>query len=547
MGYDTEQRYSYGSGGFPTIKSGGLQTNHRLQNTLNNNKSRFFQQWDNYLTGNQSERSFPGVRGHFNGIAQQEPQQFDPTRFFMVGNRKVPPSFRHQSHGQSNASERFPYDGILPSISKENEEDDLEEGYRYKYSSRGSGDQNTSELIGRYAKYYRTQEHSAKGKKSVQLRSVPSPIEQPNDKNSELLSRYLKNSAKKQVRAGGIHVPKYTGDYDPNVYATGKLPLNEKAPLIPQSTSKEGSQEEIKDLLFNKQEAAAEQKYRLEKATFPTSLDNSKKDSTNIQEKGKYQLMYTKRKKMVVASTSDRENDPSMLVKGGDDVTTGTTEDSQEKVQEVDERSTPEPTETALDIPIPSPPVPKKPIAKRFRKPSALKVLPKIGAKQTDKKNDEAKSRRKSIKSVDIKRDSKKVEAMEATPTDIEREENQGDETAAEELQVESLNEEEWLHVEENHNDDNNEGQQNDAADEKDGEEDKKAKEEEEEDPLAALIPLRAKVDSLRISPISGFLPITPVTFSWFPMSQQHKEEFRKMSEQSKIPPSMRPFRNKKQ
>jgi len=545
VGHETDQRYSHGSGSFPTIKSGGIQTNYRLQNTLNSNRNKFFQQqyWDDHLTGNQSERSLHGLRGYF-GIAQQESQQFDPTSFFMVGNRKVPPSFRHQSHGQSIGSGRLPYDGILPSISQENE-DDLEEGYRYKYSSssRGSGDQNTSELIGRYAKYYRTQEQGAKRKASTSagLRSVPSPEQQPNDTNNELLSRYLKHSAKKQVRAGSIHVPKYTGDYDPNVYATGKLLSNEKAPPIPYSASKEGSsQEEVKDLLFNKQDAAAEQKYRLEKATFPTSLSNSKNDGTTLPEKGKYQLMYTKRKKMVVASTSDRENDPSMLVKGGDDVTTGTTE---EKEQEVAEPLISEPNETALDQSIFSP-IPRKAPIKKARKPSIPKVLPKIETKQTDKKTDTAKNRRKSIKPVDIKRENKKVEAREAPPGDIETEveRDRYDETGAEDLQIQSLNDEDWQDVGENCKKDDNEGQQ-DVANEKNVEEAEKV--EEKEDPLAALIPLRAKVDSLQLSSMTGFLPITPVTFSWFPMSQQHKEEFRKMNEQSKVPPSMRPFRNK--
>ena len=553
VGHETDHKYSYGSGSFPTIKSGGLQTNHRLQNTLNNNRNKFFQQqyWDDHLSGNQSDRSLHGVRGRFNGIVQQESQQFDPTRFFMVGNRKVPQSFRHQSHGQSSGSGRFPYDGVLPSISQEDEEDELEEGYRYKYSSRGSGDQNTSELMGRYARYYRTQEHGAKGKKSAStaLRSVPSPVQQPNDKNNELLSRYLKHSAKKQVRAGSIHVPKYTGDYDPNVYSTGKVSSNEKMPPIPHSASKQQSSQE--DLLFNKQEAAAEQKYRLEKATFPTSLGNSKKDAdnTNPPEKGKYQLTYTKRKKMVIASTSDRENDPSMLVKGGDDVTTGTTEDNTEQVQEVAERrSTPEPTETTISKSIPSIPVPKKSIKKARKASMVPKMLPKIETtKNIDKKTDVAKSRRKSIKPVDIKRDSKKVEAKEVTLAGIETkvEQKQEEETAAEDLQLQSLNEEEWPHVEENCNDEN-EGQQDVTNTKNDDKEEIDGKAEEEEDPFASLIPLRAKVpDYLKISSMTGFLPITPVTFSWFPMSQQHKEEFKRMSEQSKVPPSMRPFQNK--
>ena len=48
--------------------------------------------------------------------------------------------------------------------------------------------------------------------------------------------------------------------------------------------------------------------------------------------------------------------------------------------------------------------------------------------------------------------------------------------------------------------------------------------------------------NNFQMSPTMRFLPIMPVTFSWFPMSQQHKEEFQKMRNQSKFPNSLRPF-----
>jgi len=552
VGHETNQKFSYGTGSFPSITP-RFQNKNRLQNTLNNNRNRYFQHqyWDDQLSlpHNQSNRSVSTAHGHFHGIPQQGSQPFDPTRFFMVGNKKVPPSYRRQSYG----SGKFPYEGMLPTISQEGEgeEDGLDEGYRYKYNSRDSGDQNTSELMGKYAKYYHTQEHSARGmKSSMGLRSVPSPVEEPNDKNNELLSRYLKHSAKKQVRAGSVHVPKYTGDYDPNVFSTKKVSSNEKVPPIPHSTSKPLLQEEEKDSPFNKKEAAAEQKFRLEKATFPTSLSSKKKDADkdNPQEKGKYQLTYTKRKKMVVASTSDRENDPSMLVKGGDDVTTTTTDDYMEPSQS-EVADTPEPTQIASRSgPSTMTPVPKKPL-KKIKKPSTMpKLLPKIEAnKEVDKT---PKNRRKGLKPVDVKRDSKKVEAQQgATVADVEatkvEQNHQDEETADEDLKLQSLNEKDWLHLEEQINDDEKKEGQQDATDDNKDKEGKKT--EEEEDPLEGLVPPRAKVpDYLKMSSMSGFLPITPVTFSWFPMSQQHREEFKRMSEQSKVPPSMRPFQNKK-
>lgn len=559
MGLEANLGHPYAAGsGFPVGKHGGGYNSNRLQNAINSNRNRYFQhQFVNEMPESMSNRMLQGIQGgQFNSMDQQ--QQYGVNRFYMNGNRRVPRSFKPPSaHG-------VPFDSMLPSIPGQFDmPDDLDEeegNYRYKYNNKSKQDSdeyNTIDLIGKYAKYYRAQEYQ--NEQNKQMKAVPTS----NDKNNELVSRYLKHAAKKQVRSTSINVPKYTGDYDPDVFVTGKLQSDEN---ISQSSLTQPSEEEInRESLFNKQEAAAEQKFRLEKANFPapSSLNNATSTDTN-SEKAKYKLKYTKRKKMVIASTSDKENDPSMLVKGGgDEVTLGNddevptpTEQEKKVIEFTAEKEKPiiheEIIEQAAAVRVPT----AKKIIKKMRRQSVTPKL--VPEKEAEKKVEvsnkqqqpELTNKPKATKSVDIRKQIKKVTIEkvkrivpvvstknEEQPTDNkeETEENDNLQSTVEEEQLPCL-ESDSYHI-------TNGGSEEELQFANDDDDEKLAQQRADEELNAILAPLRAQVpDHIRISPTLGFLPIMPVTFSWFPMSQQHKEAFQKMSEQSKFPNSLRPF-----
>lgn len=562
-GHETNHNYSYATGSFPANKhGGGFQTN-RLQNAINYNRNRYFQ-FQHEIPESTSNRMLQGIQGgHFNGM---EPQpQYSVNRIYMNGGRRMPQSFK-PSYNQvpqgdiyGPPSSQYSFDSMLPNIPgrsdvpgypdryHEFDELDEEEGYRYKYNGRSARGSDAADLIGKYAKYYRTQ-----GFQNEHNKQVPSS---QNKNNNELVSRYLKHSAKKQVRSASISVPKYTGDYDPEVYVTGKLAsretLSQSSFIKDGANTKQPSKEEIiKESLLNKQEAAAEQKFRLEKSNFPapSSLDNAE----TLPEKGKYKLKYTKRKKMVIASTSDKENDPSMLVKGGDDVALGNEDDeeiSQNKEAEITEPA-PITQEGTDDLQAPTNykvPTAKR-IIKKMRRPS---VVPRsVSEKENEKKAEvsnkpEHTNKSKVTKNVDLRKQVKRVsiDKVKRTPLIATKSEEQNKEEETEEnVNLQPIAEEEEMPpLGDNvyHSGDSEKELQ--FVNEDDAE---KTEEQNAEDELNAILaPLRAQVpDNFRLSPTMGFLPIMPVTFSWFPMSQQHKEAFQKMSEQSKFPNSLRPF-----
>ena len=564
QGLESDHGYAYGTGNFPIGKHGGVGFNsNRLQNAINSNRNRYFQhQFVNEMPESFSNRMLQGIQGgQFNGMDPQ--QQYSVNRLYMNGNRRMPQSFKPSTaHG-------IPYDSMLPTIPGQYQEfdmsDDLddEEGYyRYKYNNKSRQDSDTNDLIGKYAKYYRAQD-GYQNEQNRQMKVAPSS----NDKNNELVSRYLKHAAKKQVRSTSINVPKYTGDYDPDVFVTGKLQSDESISQSSLTKSKQPSQEDInRESLFNKQEAAAEQKFRLEKANFPapSSLNNASAESNS--EKAKYKLKYTKRKKMVIASTSDKENDPSMLVKGGgDDVTPVNDDDNDDEINTqieeekivtefVKEKEKPIIHEEIIEQAVVKVPATKK-IIKKMRRPSVTpKVVPEKEAEkkvEVSNKQPEQTNKPKVTKTVDIRKQIKRVtieKVKRTVPVIVTKNEEQLAENKEEETEendkLQSTVEEEPLPQPENdsyHKFGSSEEELQFATDEDAAE--KLAQQKADEELNAILAPLRAQVpDHIRISPTLGFLPIMPVTFSWFPMSQQHKEAFQKMSEQSKFPNSLRPF-----
>jgi len=557
MGHETSHSYPYAIGNFPTAKPGGGFNSNRLQNAINSNRNRYFQYQfgNNEIPDSMSNRLLQGIQGgQFNSLEPQ--QQYGVGRFYMNGNRRVPQSLKPQAAYGFNTrtpSRQYSFDSMLPNIPGHNDRyhefdtpDDIdgEEGsFRHKYnamSTRGTNERNTIDLIGKYAKYYRTQDFQKQYREAAGSK----------DKNNELVSRYLKHAAKKQVRSTSINVPKYTGDYDPDVFVTGKVQSNED---IPQSLSqKQPSQEELnKESVLNKQEAAAEQKFRLEKSNFPapTSIDNASTESKS--ERAKYKLKYTKRKKLVIPSTSDKENDPSMLVKGGDDVALGNDDEISEQIQEkeieINEKQKPitkEKTETT--------PAKVNTVKKIIKKTRRQSVVPKsVPEKELEKKVEVPNKQRleqakpKAIKTIDIKKQVKKVtieKVKRVVPVDVKNKEEEKQEEMEEILNLQSIGEEEWPSLENDSSHSSGSEDELQFANKNDTVE-KTEQEKAEEELNAILAPLRAQVpDHFRISPTMGFLPIMPVTFSWFPMSQQHKEAFQKMSEQSKFPNSLRPF-----
>ena len=569
LGYEGSQGYPYATGNFPANKHGGGFNTNRLQNAINSNRNRYFQyQFGSELPESVSNRMLQGIQGgQFNSMDTQ--QQYSVNRIYMNSNRRMPqpfkPNFNHIPHGNAyGPSNQYSFDSMLPSIPghpdrypefdlPDDLDDDEEGDFRYKYngkSTKGNDDYNTVDLIGKYAKYYHTQEQQHDQNK--QNKVVPSSKDRSN--NNELVSRYLKHAAKKQVRSASINVPKYTGDYDPDVFVTGKLPSKE---TLSQSSltnnTKEPSKEEINmDLLLNKQEAAAEQKFRLEKSNFPVSSSLNNDSTETKSEKAKYKLKYTKRKKMVIASTSDKENDPSMLVKGGDDVTLGndeTSEETQTKVAEIIEQTLTIQESKADEQPPAKAPTAKK-IMKKMRRPSMMpKSVPERDTEkkiEMSRKQSEQANKPKVTKTVDIKKQVKKVtidKVKRTVPIAAAKNEEQNKEEETEENNtLQSIVEKELSHEEKgSFHSSSSEEEFHFANDEDDAE---KLEQQKAADELNAILaPLRAQVpDHFRISPTMGFLPIMPVTFSWFPMSQQHKEAFQKMSEQSKFPKSLRPF-----
>ena len=577
-GHETNHNYSYATGSFPTNKHGGGFHTNRLQNAINYNRNRYFQyQFPNEISESTSNRMLQGIQGgHFNGMDPQ--QQYSVNKIYMNGGgRRMPqtfkPSFNHISQGDAfGPSSQYSFDSMLPNIPGHSTghpdrsrdfdiDDDLDEeegNYRYKYNARSARGSDAADLIGKYAKYYRTQTFQGERNKHA----PPS-----NDKNNELVSRYLKHSAKKQVRSTSISVPKYTGDYDPDVYVTGRLEsretLSQSSFIKDSAYTKQPSQEEIiKGSILNKQEAAAEQKFRLEKSNFPapTSLNNASTETKS--EKAKYKLKYTKRKKMVIASTRDKENDPSMLVKGGDDVALGndSDDDDDDDALQNEEAEVTEPTpvtqEKTVDQQAPTDykiPTAKK-IIKKIRRPSVVPKSVPENEKKTEasnKQQSEQTNKSKVTKNVDIRKQVKRVsiEKVKRSPLASTKNEEQNKEEETEENNLQSIaeEEEEIPHLEDsiNHSGDSEKELQSDDDDDDDDDDDaEKTEQQNADDELNAILaPLRAQVpDHFRISPTLGFLPIMPVTFSWFPMSQQHKEAFQKMSEQSKFPNSLRPF-----
>ena len=560
MGLEANLGHPYATGSsFPVGKHGGGYNSNRLQNAINSNRNRYFQhQFINEMPESMSNRMLQGIQGgQFNSMDQQ--QQYGVNKFYMNGNRRVPRSYKPPSaHG-------VPFDSMLPNIPGQFDmPDNLDEGegnYRYQYNNKSKQDSdeyNTVDLIGKYAKYYRAQEYQ--NEQNKQMKAAPTS----NDKNNELVSRYLKHAAKKQVRSTSINVPKYTGDYDPDVFVTGKLQSDENISQSSLTQSKQPSQEEInRESLFNKQEAAAEQKFRLEKANFPapSSLNNATSTDTN-SEKAKYKLKYTKRKKMVIASTSDKENDPSMLVKGGgDEVTLGNDdevptpiEEEKKAVEFTTEKEKPiiheEIIEQAAPVRVPT----AKKIIKKMRRQSVTSKL--VPEKEAEKKVEvlnklqqpELTNKPKATKTVDIRKQIKKVtiekvkRTVPVVATKNEEQPTDNKEETEENDNLQSTVEEQLPRLEnDSYHITNGSSEEELQVDEDDDE--KLAQQKADEELNAILAPLRAQIpDHIRISPTLGFLPIMPVTFSWFPMSQQHKEAFQKMSEQSKFPNSLRPF-----
>ena len=559
MGLEANFGHPYTAGsGFPVGKHGGGYNSNRLQNAINSNRNRYFQhQFVNEMPESMSNRMLQGIQGgQFNSMDQQ--QQYGANRFYMNGNRRVPRSFKPPSaHG-------VPFDSMLPNISGQFDmPDDLneEEGnYRYKYNNKSKQDSdeyNTVDLIGKYAKYYHAQEYQ--NEQNKQMKAVPTS----NNKNNELVSRYLKHAAKKQVRSTSISVPKYTGDYDPDVFVTGKLQSDENISQSSLTQSKQPSQEEInRESLFNKQEAATEQKFRLEKANFPapSSLNNATSTDNN-SEKAKYKLKYTKRKKMVIASTSDKENDPSMLVKGGgDEVTLGnddevpTPTEEEKAVEFTTETEKPivheEIIEQAAAVRVPTA---KKIIKKMRRQSVTTKLVPEKEAEKKvevlNKQQPEPTNKPKATKTVDIRKQIKRVtiekvkRSIPVVATKNEEQPTDNKEKTEENDNLQSTIEEQLPYLENDSYHIVDGGSEEELQFTNDEDDEKLAQQKADEELNAILAPLRAQVpDHIRISPTLGFLPIMPVTFSWFPMSQQHKEAFQKMSEQSKFPNSLRPF-----
>ena len=565
MGLEANHGHQYAAGSFPVGKHGGGYNSNRLQNAINSNRNRYFQhQFVNDMPESMSNRMLQGIQGgQFNNMDPQ--QQSSANRFYMNGNRRVPqsfkPPFNYAAHG-------VPFDSMLPNIPGQYHEFDLpddldeEEGnYRYKYNNKykqDSDEYNTVDLIGKYAKYYRAQDYQ--NEQNKQIKAAPTS----NDKNNELVSRYLKHAAKKQVRSTSINVPKYTGDYDPDVFVTGKLQSDENISQSSLTQNKQPSQEEInRESLFNKQEAAAEQKFRLEKANFPAPSSLNNASAENNSEKAKYKLKYTKRKKMVIASTSDKENDPSMLVKGGgDDVTVGNDDEVTTPIEEetkatefIKEKEKPIIHEEIIEQAAVKVPTAKKIIKKMRRQSVTPKLVPEKEAEKkvevSNKQQSELTNKPKVTKTVDIRKQVKKVTIEKvkrsvpvvATKNEEQPAENKEEETEENDKLQSTVEEEQLPHLQNDsyHGNGSSEEELQFANDEDNAE--KLAQQKADEELNAILAPLRAQVpDHIRISPTLGFLPIMPVTFSWFPMSQQHKEAFQKMSEQSKFPNSLRPF-----
>ena len=556
IGMEAGHGYPYGTtGNFPISKHGG----NRLQNAINSNRNRYFQnQFE--MQESMSNRMLQGM--HFNGMANssQQPQQYGANRFYMNGNRRQsfkPPFFHNAHDGPHIPSNQYSFDSMLPNIPGQYLADDEDEeggNYRYKYKSRAGND--AADLIGKYAKYYRA--HSQDYQKEQTKATAPSS----NNNNNELVSRYLKHAAKKQVRSTSIAIPKYTGDYDPDVFVTGKLQSDENISQSSLTQGKQPSQEEInKESMLNKQEAATEQKFRLEKANFPAPSSLSSGSAENKAENAMYKLKYTKRKKMVIASTSDKENDPSMLVKGGgDDVPDGNDDSIHEQTEEVNKvEEAPiiaqeEITEQEATVKVPS----AKKVIKKMRR---LSVIPqKIPTEKEPDKKVEASNKQppeqthkpKVTKTIDIRKQTKKVTIekvkrtlpMVATKNE-KKPESKEEEQTAEDLKLQSIVEEALPPVENESCHSNGSSEQELQLVTHDDEDNDEQLEQQraDEELNAILAPLRAQMpDHFRISPTLGFLPIMPVTFSWFPMSQQHKEAFQKMSQQSKFPKSLRPF-----
>lgn len=584
VGHEANQGHPYAVGGaFPAPRHGGGFNNNRLQNAINSNRNRYFlNQYANEIPDSMSNRMLQGIQGgHFNGMDGTQQPHYSVNRLqYMGGNsRRVSQSFKshfNQSiYGNTHPGlhNQYSFDSMLPNIPGHSDRyhefdpaDDLDEqegDFRYKYNGKpqNAGDNyNAADLIGKYAKYYRASA-DLQGDQKKQIQAV---VASSHDKNNELVSRYLKHAAKKQVRSTSISVPKYTGDYDPDVFITGKVPSQESMSESSLTNLKRGklSQEEInKELLLNKQEAAAEQRFRLEKSNFPSPASINTASTENKSDTAKYKLKYTKRKKMVIASTSDKENDPSMLVKGGDDVTTGN--DSDDSDGDVSVKTPEKKDEIIKPIPIveekaaivdyvePAPvkvPSAKK-IVKKMRRASVSKAVPEKEPEkkvEVSNKQQPEQTKPKVVKTVDIKKQVKKVtiEKVKRAPPVVatKAEEEKMEEVTEENLDLQPIVEEEDLsHLDHNscHSDSSEELQ---FANDEDAE--KLLEQQKAEDELNAILaPLRAQVpDHFRLSPTLGFLPIMPVTFSWFPMSQQHKEAFQKMSEQSKFPRSLRPF-----
>ena len=561
IGMEGSLGYPYGTtGNFPISKHGA----NRLQNALNINRNRYFQhQFE--MQESMSNRMLQGM--HFNGMAgsSQQQQQYGVNRFYMNGSRRqsFKPPFTHNAHdGPHIPSNQYSFDSMLPNIPGQYLADDEDEeggNYRHKYNKSKAGN-DAVDLIGKYAKYYRA--HSQVYQKE-QTKAAAPPL---NNKNNELVSRYLKHAAKKQVRSTSIAIPKYTGDYDPDVFVTGKLQSDEN---ISQSSSMQGkqpSQDEInKESMLNKQEAAAEQKFRLEKANFPAPSSLSSGSAENKAENAMYKLKYTKRKKMVIASTSDKENDPSMLVKGGgDDVPVGNDDSIPEQTEKVNEVehieegpiiAQEETTEQEASVKVPA----AKKVVKKMRRLSVTSQ--KLSSeKETDKKVEvsnkqqpEQTHKPKVTKTVDIRKQVKKVTIekvkkplpMVATKNE-EKPESKEEEQTTEDLKLQSIVEEEFPDVENKscHSNGSSEEELRLATNNDEDNDEELEQQRADEELNAILAPLRAQMpDHFRISPTLGFLPIMPVTFSWFPMSQQHKEAFQKMSQQSKFPKSLRPFK----
>ena len=232
-----------------------------------------------------------------------------------------------------------------------------------------------------------------------------------------------------------------------------------------------------------------------------------------------------------------------MLVKGGDDVALGNDDEILEEVQEkkaeiIEQKTTTKENETEATQ---AKPTTYKKIIKKTRRPSVMPKLAPESEKKVEMSNKQQMDKPKVTKTVDVKKQVKKVtveKVKRSIPVVNTKDEEQNKEET-EDVKLQSIDEQEWEL-------DNDSCHSSSSEDEipidKDAAE--RTEEEKAEDELNAILaPLRAQVpNNFRISPTMGFLPIMPVTFSWFPMSQQHKEEFQKMRNQSKFPNSLRPF-----